>query len=249
MVGLAVGSFLNVVIYRVPRKESVVRPRSHCTRCHTRIAERDNIPVLSWVLLGGRCRSCGEPISPRYPLVELGTAALFVSVAVRFGASWVVPGFCLFFAALLAISMIDLEHYIVPNRIIYPTLFASVPLLVGAAAGAGDWTALRRAVLGGLVAFVVFFLIHFISPRGMGFGDVRLAGVIGVYLGWLGYHHLFVGLFLSMVLGSVVGLILIAAGLRNRKQAVPFAPFMAAGAVMAVLWGHTLIGWWGVGGT
>jgi leader peptidase (prepilin peptidase) / N-methyltransferase len=247
LVGLAVGSFLNVVIYRVPRKESVVRPRSRCTACGTQISELDNIPIVSWVVLRGRCRSCSARISVRYPLVEAATAALFVASALRFGTSWVVPGYCLFFASLLAISVIDLDHYIVPNRIIYPTLFASVPLLVGAAALGHQWPSLKQAVLGGLLGFGVFFLIHFISPRGMGFGDVRLAGVIGVYLGWLGYRHLFVGLFLSMVLASIVGIGLILARLRTRKQAVPFAPFMAAGALLAVMWGHTFITWWGVG--
>src|SRR5436309_6749414 len=116
LLGLAVGSFLNVVIYRVPRKESVVRPRSRCPGCGTQLADRDNIPVVSWLLLRGRCRTCGEPISARYPLVELGTAALFVAAALRFGADWAVPGFLLFFASLLAISLTDLEHYIIPNR-------------------------------------------------------------------------------------------------------------------------------------
>src|SRR5947208_14309635 len=134
LVGLAVGSFLNVVIYRVPRKESVVRPRSHCPGCGTQLAERDNIPVVSWVLLRGRCRTCGEPISARYPLVELGTAALFVAAALRFGLDWALPAYLVFFAALVAVSFIDLEHYIIPNRIVYPTLFVSIPLLAVAAA-------------------------------------------------------------------------------------------------------------------
>ena len=245
LLGLAVGSFLNVVISRVPRKESVVRPRSHCPSCGQPIADRDNIPVVSWLLLRGRCRACKQPISIRYPLVELATAALFAAVAVRFGESWVVPGYCLFFGALLAISVIDLDHFIVPNRIIYPTLFASVPLLVGAAALDHNWTALEHAIIGGLAGFGAFIVIHFISPNGMGFGDVRLAGVIGVYLGWLGYRQVFLGLFLSMVLGSVIGIGLIVFGGRGRKDAVPFAPFMAAGAVLAVLFGNGLVHVWG----
>jgi len=118
VIGLCVGSFLNVVIYRVPRRESVVRPRSHCPACEAPIADRDNIPVLSWMLLRGRCRSCGARISVRYPLVELGTAVLFVAAAVRLGATWQLPAFCVFFASLLAISVIDLDHYIIPNRVI-----------------------------------------------------------------------------------------------------------------------------------
>ena len=241
IVGLAAGSFLNVVIYRLPRKESIVRPRSHCPACGVQIADRDNIPVFSWIALRGRCRACGARISVRYPLVELGTAGLFMASAVRFGASWVVPGYCLFFASLLAISVIDLDHYIVPNRIIYPTLFATVPLLLGAAGLSHQWAALGRATVGGLVGFLGFFVIHMVSPKGMGFGDVRLAGVIGVYLGWLGYGHLAVGLFLAFLSASVVGIALMIARVRGRRDPVPFAPFMALGAVAAVLWGQQLM--------
>src|SRR5947208_15897384 len=109
LVGLAVGSFLNVVIYRVPRKESVVRPRSRCPGCGTQLAERDNIPVVSWLLLRGKCRTCGEPISPRYPLIELLTSALFVGAALRFGVDWVLPAYLVFFASLVAITFIDLD--------------------------------------------------------------------------------------------------------------------------------------------
>src|SRR5438067_4378024 len=128
--GLMVGSFLNVVIYRVPRKESVVRPRSRCPGCGTQLAERDNIPVLSWLLLRGRCRTCAEPISVRYPLVELLTGGLFVAAALRFGLDWVLPAYLVFFASLVEITFIDLEHYIIPNRVLYPPLFIAMPLLV-----------------------------------------------------------------------------------------------------------------------
>src|SRR3954468_655203 len=148
LLGLAVGSFLNVVIYRVPRKESVVRPRSRCPGCGTQLADRDNIPVASWVLLRGRCRTCGEAISGRYPLVELGTAALFVAAALRFGLDWVLPAYLLFFAALVAITFIDLELYIIPNRVLYPTLFIATPLLVLAAAAQDQWANLERALIG-----------------------------------------------------------------------------------------------------
>src|SRR5205807_8792463 len=127
--GLAIGSFLNVVIHRVPEKQSVVAPRSRCPHCGTEISPRDNIPVISWLVLRGKCRQCRSPISPRYPLVELATAALFAAAAVRFGADWALPAFCVFLASLLAISLIDLEHYIVPNRVIYPTSALCIPLL------------------------------------------------------------------------------------------------------------------------
>ena len=241
VIGLCVGSFLNVVIYRVPRRESVVRPRSHCPACEAPIADRDNIPVLSWMLLRGRCRSCGARISVRYPLVELGTAVLFVAAAVRLGATWQLPAFCVFFASLLAISVIDLDHYIIPNRVIYPTLAVTIPLLVVAAAADGSWDHLRNAAIGGVAGFAVLLAIHVAVPRGMGFGDVRLAGVIGMMLGWLGLRYLFLGLFLAFLLSSVIGVALIAARLRSRKDAVPFGPFMALGAVLAVLWGRAIL--------
>src|SRR4051794_4858498 len=212
ILGLAVGSFLNVVIYRVPRKESVVRPRSHCPSCGTQLKEIDNIPLVSWLVLRGKCRTCGEPISVRYPLVELATGLLYAAVAVRFGFDWPLPAFLLFTAALLALALIDLEHYLLPNRIIYPTLFASVPLLVGAAAFGHYWThfeergsGLKGSVIGGLVAFGFFFLLNLIYPRGMAFGDVRLSGLIGVYLGWLGPATAFPGFFPPLITRSVGG--------------------------------------------
>ena len=177
----------------------------------------------------------------RYPLVELGTAVLFVAAAVRLGATWQLPAFCVFFASLLAISVIDLDHYIIPNRVIYPTLAVTIPLLVVAAAADGSWDHLRNAAIGGVAGFAVLLAIHVAVPRGMGFGDVRLAGVIGMMLGWLGLRYLFLGLFLAFLLASVIGVALIAARLRSRKDAVPFGPFMALGAVLAVLWGRAIL--------
>lgn len=247
VLGLVVGSFLNVVIARVPKKESVVTPRSRCPGCATPIAPRDNVPVVSWLLLRGRCRACGEPISGRYPLVELGTAALFATTAVAIGADAALPAFLVFVAALIAISAIDLELYIVPNRIIYPTLFASVPLLLVAAVVEDDWTSAREAAIGGVLAFGLFLLIHLISPRGMGFGDVRLSGVIGMFLGWLSVPHVLLGLFLAFLLASVLGVGLIAVKLRSRKDHIPFGPFMALGAVTALLFGDPLLRLYGVG--
>jgi leader peptidase (prepilin peptidase)/N-methyltransferase len=241
IVGLCVGSFLNVVIHRVPLRESVVRPRSHCPQCDTQIDDRDNIPLVSWVVLRGRCRSCHARIPVRYPLVELASGALFVAAAVRLGASWELPAFCVFFASLLAVSVIDLDHFIIPNRVIYPTLVVLGPLLVLAAALDGRWRPLIDAGLGGAAAFVALFLVHFVSPRGMGFGDVRLAGVIGVMLGWLGLRYVPLGLFLAFLIASVVGIGLMITRIRSRKDAVPFGPFMACGAIVAVLWGHAIL--------
>jgi leader peptidase (prepilin peptidase)/N-methyltransferase len=244
VVGLVVGSFLNVVVHRIPRGESVVRPRSRCPECGMQLAARDNVPVVSWLALRGRCRSCGTAISARYPLVELVTGVLFGVVALRMGAEAVLPAFLVVTAGLVALSAVDLERFLVPNRILYPTLFAAAPLFLAAAVVDSDWASLRDATLGGLLGFGILFAVHLVSPRGMGFGDVRLAGLIGVMLGWLGPGHVFLGLFLGFLLASVVGLTLIGTGRRGRKDRLPFGPFLAAGAVLAVLVGRPVLDWY-----
>ena len=246
ILGLLVGSFLNVVIHRVPRRESVVRPRSRCPGCGTELSPRDNVPVLSWLLLKGRCRSCGEPISPRYPLVELTTAVLFAATAARLGVDAALPAFLVVVAGLVAISAVDLERFIVPNRILYPTLFLAAPLLLVAAVVDDDWSSLRTAALGGAVAWALLLVIHLVSPAGMGFGDVRLAGLIGMTLGWLSFGHVLVALFLGFLLAAVVGVALIATGVKGRKDKVPFGPFLAAGAMLALLFGTPILDWYRV---
>ncbi len=244
LLGLLVGSFLNVVIVRVPERRSVVRPRSSCPRCSVQLRERDNIPVLSWLLLRGRCRSCAEPISVRYPIVELATGVLFAAAALRFGADWALPGYLLFFAALLAVSAVDLERFLVPNRIVYPSLAASLVLLGAAALAEQDLNALGRGLVGAVLASGALFLLALLYPRGMGMGDVKLALLLGLYLGWLSLGHVALGLFLGFLLGSIVGLGLLVAGVRGRKDHLPFAPFLAAGAVLAVLAGRPLLDWY-----
>jgi len=242
--GLLVGSFLNVVIWRVPRKESVVAPASHCPACEAPISPRDNIPVLSWIVLRGRCRHCGAHISSRYPLIELACAALFGAIGARFAHSWAVPAYLVFGAGLLAISVIDLEHYIIPNRIVYPLGFASVPLLALGAGLEGEWWWFARALIGAVCAFSALFVIHVASPRGMGYGDVRLSFLIGLFLGYLGALDVPVGLFLGFAYGAVIGVLLMATGLRTRKQPVPFGPFLAAGAMTMVLVGGPILDWY-----
>ncbi len=241
LIGLAVGSFLNVVIYRVPRKESVVRPRSACPSCGTPIADRDNIPLVSWLLLGGRCRTCKKPISARYPLVELTTAGLFAGAAFRFGYHWDLPAFLVLLAGLLALACTDLEHFLLPVRIVYPVLALAGGLLGLAAAVDGSWSRLGVAVACGLAAFVTFFTLNFVNPKWMAFGDVRLAGVIGLGLGWLGARQALLGFFLAFLLGSVVGLVLIATKRIGRKAPIPFGVFLAAGAFLVVFAGQPLI--------
>ncbi len=239
--GLVVGSFLNVVIWRVPRHESVVTPGSHCPGCDAPLGAIENVPVVSWVALRGKCRHCGTRISARYPLVELLTAGLWVAMAARFGAAWELLPYLVLVSGLVALSMIDLDHFLLPNRVLYPTGIAMTALFVVVAAVDDQWHSLGRALLCGVVAFLIFFVIHVISPRGMGFGDVRLSFVLGIALGWLSWRHVYLGLFLGFLLGAVVGVALIATGLRTRKDHVPFGPFLAAGAVVAILAGGELL--------
>jgi len=241
LLGLAVGSFLNVVIWRVPRHESVVAPPSHCPGCDAEIAPYDNIPVLSWIILRGRCRRCGIHISVRYPLVEAGTALLWALLALRFHDTWALPAYLVLAAGLVALSLIDLDTYLLPNRIVYPLTVVVVALFGVAAAVGHDGAAFSRALVGGLAAFAVFLLLHLVSPRGMGFGDVKLSFVLGVSLGWVSGALVFLGMFLAFLLGSVIGILLILTKVRGRRDHVPFGPFLAAGTMVALLIGEPIL--------
>ncbi|CAB4946508.1 unannotated protein [freshwater metagenome] len=241
LLGLLIGSFLNVVIWRVPRHESVVSPPSRCPGCDQLIRPYDNIPVLSWLILRGKCRDCKTKISARYPLVEAGTAILWGLLAWRFAGSWALPAYLVLAGGLVVLSLIDLDTFLLPNRIVYPLTIAVTLLFVVAGVldgGVGDF---RRALLCGLVVFAVFLLLHLISPRGMGFGDVKFSFVLGVALGWVSPATAFLGIFMGFLLGSVVGIGLIATKVKTRKDHVPFGPFMALGTVSALLIGPPIL--------
>ncbi len=244
LLGLAIGSFLNVVIWRVPRKVSVVRPPSHCPQCETPIRSADNVPVVSWLLLRGKCRHCGNPIPVRYPLVEATCGVLFAAVAVRFGASWELPAYLVLTAALLAISIIDLEHFIVPDRITAPLTVSALALFALAAIAEHNGWRFGRTLLGGLAYFAFLLLLNILYPKGMGMGDVKLAFSLGLYLGWLGWGQVFLGGFLAFLLGAVVGIGLIATKIKSRKDVVPFGPFLALGAMLTILWGDPILRWY-----
>jgi leader peptidase (prepilin peptidase)/N-methyltransferase len=239
--GLAIGSFLNVVIYRIPRKESIVSPRSACPKCATPIRERDNIPVVSWMILRGKCRTCREPISIRYPLIELACAALFAGAAARVGFNWDLPAFLIFIASLLALSAIDVELLILPKVIIYPSLIAIGALLIVAAGVTNQWHRLLIAALCSVGWFVVFFVINFASPRALGFGDVRLAPVLGLALGWLGIRYVILGFFAANLVGALIGLALIATKKMSREQPIPYGVFLALGAGIALYAGPEIL--------
>ncbi len=240
VIGLVIGSFLNVVVWRVPRGESVVHPGSHCPRCEREIRGRDNVPVLSWLLLRGKCRDCGEPISGRYPAVEVVTAALFALMTWRIGLAWELPAFLYLSAIAVALALIDLDVRRLPDAIVLPSYAVLTALLLLPAVVEGRWDDLLRAGLGGLVLFGIYFLLVLVNPRGMGLGDVKLAGVLGLALGWIGWGALAVGAFLGFLLGGLFGGVLMLLRRAGRKSAIPFGPFMLAGALISVLVGQRL---------
>ncbi|MGW4649835.1 prepilin peptidase [Kitasatospora sp. NPDC004289] len=244
LLGLAVGSFLNVAVSRIPAGRSVVRPRSACPRCAAPIAARDNVPVLSWLLLGRRCRACRAPIPARYPLIEALTALLFAAEALRFGPSAALPAHLVFTAGLVALAACDAEHFLLPRLLVYPTLGLTAACLLAAAAATGQWQRLAVTAACGLAGFAVFFALHWVRPAWLGFGDVRLAGLLGTGLGWLGPGHLVLAVLGGSAAGLLVGLVLIASGRATRHTRLPFGLFLAAGAIAAVLLGGPVLHWY-----
>ena len=241
VLGLAVGSFLNVVIYRVPLHQSIVKPRSFCPSCNAPIRERDNIPILSWLMLKGKCRDCRNPISARYPLVEGLCAALYAGAAARVGYQWDLPALLFFITGLLALSYIDVEKLILPKSIVYVTLILVTASLLVAAGVNDEWHRLAIAAICALAWFLAFYVINFISPAYLGFGDVRLAPVIGLMLGWLGVRYVLLGFFGANLIGAIVGVTLIATKRMTRNQQIPYGIFLALGAALAIYAGPELL--------
>ena len=247
VIGGVIGSFLNVVVWRVPRGESVVSPPSACPRCHSAIRPYDNIPVVSWLVLRGRCRDCAAPISVRYPLVELGTAVAFGLVTWWLGASWALPAFWYLAAVGIALALIDLDVRRLPDAIVLPSYPAGLALLALASwnpTGAPDWASLLRAVVGALILFGVYFVLLIVYPRGMGFGDVKLAGVLGLYLGWVGWDALVVGWFAAFLLGGLFSVALLLTRRAKRGSGIPFGPWMLAGAGVGLTLGPLVSDWY-----
>ncbi|HEX5937609.1 MAG TPA: prepilin peptidase [Actinomycetota bacterium] len=239
--GLVVGSFMTVAVHRLPAGESVVGPRSRCLSCGATIGALDNVPVLSWLLLGGRCRKCGERISVMYPLIELGTAGLVVLAAIRYADPWQAVLVAGLLALMPGIAVIDLRHRIIPNRLTYPAmLVASVLILL--ARLIDEAVDPVRAALGLLLFGGGLFVVAAVS-RGMGMGDVKLAALIGLVLGSLGLRFVGVAAGAAIVLGGLGALAALAMG-KGRKSAIPFGPYLAAGAVVAGLWGEPISSWY-----
>ncbi|MCA1630669.1 MAG: prepilin peptidase [Acidobacteria bacterium] len=259
--GALIGSFLNVVIHRLPREESIVFPNSRCPSCGTAIRPYDNIPVISYALLRGRCRSCRTPISARYPAVELLVAALFALVFWHDRLTLALPFDLVFVAAIAALIFIDAEHMILPDvitlpgigfalaaRALVPNLYGLGFLSDGLLLGTPDWTvSLAGALLGALVGGGSLWLMGFLWERlrgveAMGLGDVKMMFMIGAYLGWA---HTVLVIFLAVVVGSLVGVtLMLRRGERDMQMLLPFGIFLGTGAIISLLAGHALIGWY-----
>jgi leader peptidase (prepilin peptidase) / N-methyltransferase len=235
--GAVIGSFLNVVVYRLPRHESLVTPGSHCPSCNATIKPYDNVPVLGWLVLRGRCRACASPISPRYPAVEALTAVLAVAVVLaRHSVHDIALGLVLVMV-LMPVALIDLEHRIIPNRITLPAALAAVAIgAITRPSGVPEQLIAGAAAAGFLLLFALAY------PRGMGMGDVKLAGVLGLFLG----RSVGVALMVGVVSATLVGAVIMAREgvAKGRKTAVPFGPFLAFGGVVAVLAGPAVVHWY-----
>jgi leader peptidase (prepilin peptidase) / N-methyltransferase len=234
--GSIIGSFCNVVIYRLPQEKSIVTPGSQCRSCGNSIRPWDNIPMLSYFLLMGRCRRCRERISARYPTVEFISGMLFVGLYFKFGFSILFAVYALMASTLLVIALIDFDHKIIPNIITLPGMAIGLGLSI--------WVlpiTLLASLLGILVGGILFYLIALVSKGGMGGGDIKLIAMIGAFLGWQG--ALFT-IFSGALLGSLVGVTLMLLGKKGRKDKVPFGPFLSCGAILFMLSGDNLVQWY-----
>ncbi|HSS77490.1 MAG TPA: prepilin peptidase [Thermoanaerobaculia bacterium] len=246
LLGLIVGSYLNVVIYRLPLGISTVLPRSRCPACGEAIRARDNVPVISFLLLRGRCRACGARISPRYPLIEAATGLLFLGSFLRFGISWAAVAGALFCSLMVALALIDLDHMILPDVLTWPGIAAGIllqPLVTWARPGADLWRAMAGGVLGAAVGAGIllavwggwYLLRH---EEGMGLGDVKMLAAIGAFLGWQG---VLVSLFFGALSGAIVGLGVMAWRGGDLKSKLPFGTFLALGGLVALFAGERIV--------
>ena len=251
VLGLVIGSFLNVVAYRVPAHISLLRA-SRCPRCDIAIKPWHNVPVLGWIVLGGKCANCKAPISARYPIVDAITGVAFAAI-MWWGITVYVPTVALalviiafmYFAAIsIALTLIDLDTQRLPNAIVLPSYLVARLLFTLAAWMGSDWVALMRAGIGMASLYALYFVLRLVRPGGMGGGDVKLAGVIGLYLGWVGWGALAVGAFAAFLFGGIFGIALILARHAGRKTAIPFGPWMILGAWVGVFAGQAIGRWY-----
>jgi len=242
--GLIFGSFINVVAYRIPADMSVVSPPSACPSCEHPIRHRDNIPLISWLLLRGRCRDCNARISARYPIVELATAVLFSAAVVVIGLEAVLPAYLWFAGVTLTLVLTDLDVHRIPNRILYPGTIVGIVLLLGGAVVDGDIGTFWRAVAGGAFYFLLFLILALMARGGFGFGDVKLAFLLGLFLTYQSWEVLGAGIALGIAIGGAIAILLLITRRAGRKAKIPFGPAMVFGAYAALVFGQELADWY-----
>jgi leader peptidase (prepilin peptidase)/N-methyltransferase len=235
--GLVVGSFLSVCIYRLPEHKSIITPPSSCPNCRRRIKPYDNIPVLSFILLKGRCRYCGESISWQYPAVELITGLLFLGLAYKWGVSAKTLIYALLVSALVVVTFIDIHYQIIPDRITLPGMVIGV-VLAFLPCWPMEWT---QSIFGLLLGGGILYVAALFSRGGMGGGDIKLIALLGAFLGW---QKVLLTIFIGVLLGSLVGIVLMLFMGKGRKDRVPFGPFLALGAMISIFWGREIITWY-----
>lgn len=241
ILGLIVGSFSNVCIYRIPRNESIIFPASHCPKCRSNISLKDNIPLISYILLKGRCRNCKSKISIRYPVVELLTGLIYLIIYLIYGLSIQSLIYIILSSALIIIAFIDLNEQIVPDVISLPGIVIGFIISFFVSYISFINSALGVIVGGGIILVIGLAGSVIFKKEAMGGGDVKLAAMIGAFLGW---RYIIISLFLGFFLGAVVGIILILSKIKNREDTVPFGPFIALGSMITLLWGEKIIFWY-----
>jgi leader peptidase (prepilin peptidase) / N-methyltransferase len=241
ILGALIGSFLNVCIYRLPRQESIAWPGSHCPRCSHSIAWYDNIPILSYLALAGRCRHCIARISFGYPLVEILNASGYVALLWVFGPGWVAVVYGLFYSALLVVAGTDLSHKIIPNAVTLPGIIVGL-ICASTVLPLGFWDSLLGILVGGGILWVLAWASPYLfGKEGMGGGDIKLLAMIGAFLGW---KPALMTIMIGSFLGSLVGVALIAARVLKREEYIPFGPFLVCGALLALFFGQSILEWY-----
>jgi leader peptidase (prepilin peptidase)/N-methyltransferase len=239
--GMAFGSFANVAVYRIPRGFSVVAPGSLCPGCQQPVGWYDNIPLVSYVALRAKCRNCGVRISVRYPIVEVLTGLVWVAIVWRIGIHPELPGYLVFGTALVILSFIDIEHHRLPNKVLGPASIIAAVLFVGAAGIGGGWRSLEHAALGAVFYGLPMLILGLAAPSAMGGGDVKFAPYLGFHLGWLGLRVVLAGGLLGLIAGGLGGAAALLVGGKGMKDPIPFGPFMAVGAFIAILVGPSIL--------
>lgn len=243
LLGLVAGSFVNVAAERVPGGQSMLRPWAPCPACGCRGGVGDGLPVLSWLRRRG-CRDCGAAVSLRYPLVETVTAAAFAGLALRVGATWALPGYWWAAGAVIALTLTDLDHRRIPDRILVPGFAGAGALLALGSFAEGNWWAVVRSLAGGAAYFGLLLVVAVAARGGFGFGDVKFGFLLGLVLAHRSWMVLLVGAFAAFAAGGLASLVLLAARRVRRKDSIPFGPAMAAGAALALAFGDALAGWY-----